>query len=139
MKAFFVIFCFCVTISANAKSSLNDPHKSYSDTLIFFLQQLNLNNYYNKPVDSLLAVIPATPDSMRVYSNVDSRTRLFFASELTVWYPDGIFLRIFVTQFNFMNPYSSSLSWDSILFRKENIFKVSIYKDSFTCINGWCQ
>lgn len=109
--------------------------------LVTFLQQMNIESYYGKPVDSFLLAVPANQYNLRVYGGYDSQGSLFRASKMPVYFtPDGAgpCVIIYVREYTHMDRYSPTATWDVNLFRKEKIYKIDVYKDQNTCINGWC-
>jgi hypothetical protein len=103
---------------------------------------MNVESYYGKPVDSFLAAVPANLYNLKVYGGYDSQGALFMASKMPVYFTSdgaGPSAIIYVREFTHMNRYSSTFSWDVNLFRKEKIYKIDVYKDQNTCINGWCM
>jgi hypothetical protein len=110
--------------------------------LITFIQQMELDSYYGKPVDSFLLAIPANLYNLKVYGSSHSQGALFRASEMVVDFtPDGHGpgAIIYVRGYTHMNRYSPSATWDVNLFRQENIYKIEIYKDQNTRIIGTAQ
>ena len=106
--------------------------------LITFLQQINVQSFYGKPVDSFLLAVPAIPYQMKIYGGSNSQGALFRASYLWYVYSGGPVIRIHVREYTHMNRYSPTATWDVNLFRQEKIYRIDIYKDQNSCINGWC-
>lgn len=140
MKRTYLLFIFAILFAINSKG--NELNLSFSsrptDTLMSYLEQVDIDNFKNKPIDSLLASIPATPIELKVFSTPSNRTWIFLASHIQIKYPNGSMVVAYVKQFYHMNPYSAGFSWDVNLFRKENTYRIEVYKDAFTCINGDC-
>jgi hypothetical protein len=110
-------------------------------SLIFFLQQMNVDSFYGKPVDSFLLAIPSNFYNPKVYGGFDSQGALFRASYIIIYFTQNIYgpcAIIHVTEYTHMNRYSPTMSWNATLFRKEKISWLSIYSDQNTCINGDC-
>jgi hypothetical protein len=97
------------------------------------LSGLNWSYYLNKPINTLLfdlnGVFPGYIIG-RIYG-----TRLRLASKLNIYYGNGIGVILTVNDFQHLNQYSESSSWDISLFRQENISKIELW-DQATCIMG---
>ena len=109
--------------------------------LIPFMRDLQISNYYNKPVDSFLLAIPANMYGLKVYGGDHSQGAMFKASFLYVDFtPDrsGPCALIYVREYTHMDRFSPTATWDVNLFRKEKIYRIDVYKDQNTCINGEC-
>ncbi len=132
-----------------ANSSINnDRYFSNSlDTLpanemATFLQQMNVQSYYGKPVDSFLAAIPANFYNMKIYPTQNSKGGNCKASYMSINFSPNIYgmgVNIYVTEFTHMNRRSSNCTWDVLLFRKEKIDRIDVYKNQNECINGACM
>jgi hypothetical protein len=112
-----------------------------TDQLIPFLEQINVNGYYGMPIDSFLTAIPANIYNEKVYGSANTKPPTVLASHLRLDFTanqnvPGV--RIFVREFNHVNKYSSNGLWDITLFRKEKIYRIEIWRDQNTCINGYC-
>jgi hypothetical protein len=110
--------------------------------LISFLQQLSVQDYYGRPVDTLLLAIPANFYNMKVYGGSNSQGANFRASYLSVDFtanPAGPGIKIYVRQFNHLTRYSPTATWNISLFRLENIDRVEIWANQNICINGSCM
>ena len=106
--------------------------------LINYLQQMNVQSYYGKPVDTFLLAIPANFYNMKVYGGSNSQGAHFRASYLVVDFtnsPAGPGVKIYVRQFAHLNKYSPNATWDIGLFRLETIHKIEIGANQNTCIN----
>jgi hypothetical protein len=111
-------------------------------SLIFFLQQMNVDSFYGKPVDSFLLAIPSNLYNLKVYGGSHSRWLSQRASEMVVDFTQdghGPGAIIYVREYTHMNRYSPTATWNTNLFRQEKIYKIDIYKDQNTCINGSCK
>lgn len=102
-----------------------------TDTVPTYLGSLNLEAFKGKPVDTILAKIPAGYISMNIYGG-DNPKR---AAKLLVVYANHVVAEIHVRKFHFMNPWSDTMSWDMALFKKEKVYRIIIYSGS-DCING---
>jgi hypothetical protein len=110
--------------------------------LITYLQQINVENFYGKPVDSFLLAIPSNLYNLKVYGGSHSRWLSQRASEMVVDFTQdghGPGAIIYVREYTHMNRYSPTATWNTNLFRQEKIYKIDIYKDQNTCINGSCK
>ena len=143
----FIFGLICILSIPSSASSINMKMGNDNvDTLpipqlITFLQQMNIESYYGKPVDSFLLAIPANLYSLKVYGGSNSQGAHFRASYLAVYFTSNIYgpaVNIYVREFTHMNRYHPTANWDVSLFRKEKIYKIDVYKDQNTCINGWC-
>lgn len=106
--------------------------KIYSqDTTLTYLSSLNLDFYKTKPVDTFLTKLPAGYIEMKILATHNPK----IANVLSVLYPNKIFVWIYVYKFQFMNPRSETFIWDMILFKKENVHHIEVWK-SVDCYNG---
>ncbi len=144
-----VLLVICVSQTVPARNHLSasaNNIKCSVDTLptlelITYLQQMDINIFYGKPVDSFLLSIPANFYNLKVYGGSNSQGALFRANYLSVSFVhniDGPGVNIYVREYTHMNRYSPTATWDVNLFRQEKIYKIEVYKDQNTCINGWC-
>lgn len=147
-KIILISFVLIASLSfLNVKGNTINAENVKYDTLptqelIVHLQNMNIESYYGKPVDSFLLALPANLYNMRVYGGTNSQGAIFRASEMIVDFtpirgggPNAI---IHVREFIHLNRYSPNATWDVSLFRKEKIYRIDIYKDQNTCINGSC-
>ena len=125
---FFVIF-FTLFISFNASANnyvvKQRSRQSYSvqDTTLAYLLSIDFNRYIGKPVDSILAVLPANFTSRTILGLGNFR----YARMLAIEYPDSSMMIIVVKNFVYMNQYSSTMTWDLNLFKKETTFCIAVY------------
>jgi hypothetical protein len=94
------------------------------------LSNLDLSLSYNKPIDSLIARIPAGYSQLIVRGG----SNMFLAGGLIVSYPDDINIDITAHNFQFVtlkniNFLPSALAWPVNLMRKEKIKSIIIYKN----------
>jgi hypothetical protein len=100
------------------------------------LSNLNLASFINKPIDSLLAKIPAGYTQLIVRGGGN----MFLAGGIAVAYPSEYDIDIraydfqYVTQRN-VNRVPSAQAWPIHLMRKEKIARIIIYKN-WTVINS---
>lgn len=107
-----------------------------ADTLTCQLSAINLSQYIGKPVDSLLAHLPAGYTSLQIGGWRSQR----LAEVLYILYPNNISVGIHVRNFQFMNPQlvntpNPTENWNITLFKKETISFSIIFKGP-VCING---
>lgn len=123
---FIVLFTICATVKAGSPANVFIKEKnSVNDTTLAYLLSLNLDYYKGKPIDSLLAVLPANYTDRRI-SGWDN---FFYAKMLYIRYPDSSTVLIVVKDFvHLTQRYSREMNWDFSLFRKETIFCIEIYK-----------
>lgn len=142
-----MVFFSAIKNKSNASETLAASNQSISiDTLptqqlITFLQQMNVQSYYGLAVDSFLAAVPANFYNLKVYSSANSKYPYFKASYLKVDFTSGINgpgAIIYVRNFTHLNKYNNTGVWDVNLFRQENIYKIEVWRNQNTCINGWC-
>jgi hypothetical protein len=136
-------FCFFWSFS-EAKETIPISTGCKTDTLptlqlIIFLQQMNVESYYGKPVDSFMLAIDAIPYNMKVYGGSHSKWQSQRASHLWYEYSGGPVIRVYVSEYTHMNRFSLAATWDVNLFRQEKIYKIEVWKDQNTCINGSCM
>lgn len=150
MKKILIVSSFVMSFQSIVKadfraeicSSISKVDTLPTSQLISFLEQMDVESFYGKPVDSFLLAVPANLYNMKVYGGSNNQGAHFRASEMIVDFtpvrgggPSAI---IFVREFVHMNRYSPNATWDVNLFRREKIYKIEVYKDQNTCINGWC-
>lgn len=138
MKFFFIrYFALQIILKTNLAFAIGNKFNGKdtlpSNQLISFLERMDVERFYGKPVDSFFAIIPSNYLSMQILPG-DQMKR---ASTLVVRYPSGINLGIYVKDFIHMNPNPPSSSWSIPLFRRENVYRIEIFNGT-TCING-CQ
>lgn len=138
-----IAFCLGSFISYGNEMNTNEPSISLdtlpTTQLVTFLQQMNVESFYGKPVDSFIHAIDATPYNMRVYGGSHSKWLSLRASYLWYQYSGGPIIRVYVREYTHMNRYSPAGTWDINLFRKEKVYKIEVYKNQNICINGGCM
>lgn len=90
------------------------------------------------PVDSFILAINAIPYDMEVHGSGINKRTMLRASYLWYQYSNGAIIRIYVREYSHMNRYSPTGTWDVLLFRKEKIYKIEIWKNGYTCWKGDC-
>jgi hypothetical protein len=107
-------------------------NKAYTQTTDSTLNQLlNIDSasFVNKPLDSIIAVLPAGYIEMRVVGIRNT------ARNLRIMYANRVWIDLHVRQFNYMNPVDIYRIWNISLMRKESLNKVAIYK-GINCYKG---
>lgn len=94
------------------------------------LTSLNLTSLLNKPIDSLIAIIPAGYTEITVTSGCN----VFLAGGVIISYPNNFSIDISAKDFQFVtrsniNRLQPALAWPVNLMRKEKIGSVKIYKN----------
>jgi hypothetical protein len=94
------------------------------------LTNLNLAALLNKPIDSLIAVIPAGYTEIMVTSGCNA----FLAGGIVITYPNNFCIDISAKDFQFVtrhnvNHLQPAIAWPVNLMRKEKIGSVTIYKN----------
>jgi len=137
MKKILIIFALIYFIRHQG-ISMHRANKNKSlkqDTLIISLGTLNLSNFYDKPIDSLIAKIPQNFQSMKVLGgSKDDR-----AGKLLVSYNSNVYIVIRVREFTHLDPTNPDKvlpeqRWSTTLMRKEKIYSIKIYNGN-TLIN----
>ena len=134
MKTMLILIVLALCLRS-VKASAQAPARA-SDSLEAKLSAMDLCAYEGKPVDSLLAHLPAGYIAMQIGGWRSQR----LAEVLYVIYPGKVYVGIHVRDFQFMNPHLVNTSnpkqnWDINLFRKEKI-TFSIMFNGPGCING---
>lgn len=107
-------------------------HSGFSQTSDSTLNQLlsiNKLRFINKPLDSIIAILPSGYTTLKIFGIRNT------ARKLNVVYPNQVWIELHVRQFNFMNPVDTSRTWDISLMRKEDLYNISIYKGK-NCFSG---
>lgn len=140
------LFAF-VLLSTNIKAETTKSENGYlnrsticsvvpqQDTTLTYLTTLSLTSFINKPVDSLLAILPIN------YTNrvIHGMGNLKYAKVLSVRYAGNIRVLIFVKNFVYMNPRSEIGQWDINLFKLENISCIEIWDNNSKVSSGSCE
>ena len=101
----------------------------HPDTTLNQLLAINASHYINKPLDSIISVLPDGYTQLRVSGW--RKTARF----ITVSYPNKLWIELHVRQFSYMNPVDPNHVWDINLMRLENLHHISISKGG-TCYVG---
>src|SRR5215216_5578456 len=107
MKKIILILVVIGSISVKAKAIRQTSiykHKlelnNYQDTLYNYLANLNLNNYADKTVDSVLVQLPQNFLQLKI----GTCDNLRYACFLEVCYANNISVWIYVLKYEYMNP-----------------------------------
>lgn len=131
-KILVIIFCFiALTFFCNGNTVRINSYLPI-DTVREALNAIPIDNYVGKPIDSLIAHLPATFQSRRFTLNLPKSHRVKHVRSLVYSYKNGDKVEIFVKRYQFMNPIDPNEVWDFNLFRKEIAFVIQITsKDGF--------
>jgi len=102
--------------------------KSYSqqDSVYLQLSQLNLTNYVNKPVDSIISLLPSGYVSRFVGHLKSYKVRYYH-----IQYAGGTELLIFVKNYQYMNPYDPNRIWNFEQYRHEAIWYLRLWHPDY--------
>src|SRR5688572_2742498 len=98
------IFLMIVSLSCylqKASSQTTDP-------TVNALLAIDENLFINKPLDSIIAVLPPGYIRLKIYNG----GHLYTARCLNVLYPNDVWIDLHVRQFNFMTPVDPNRIWD---------------------------
>ena len=92
--------------------------------IIFFY--IFLSSYVGQPVDTLLHHLPTTDSTLTIRAADNPN----IAKKLFVTYQNWYSVVIFVDSFHYMNPIDTSVphQWNIILFKKETITRIQVYR-----------
>lgn len=94
-----------------------------TDPVYTALNNLDFNNYLNKPIDSLLAAVPLfLPAQATIYGHLDNDK----AKYLVIKYPNKVELVVRPKRFQIMNPVDANHVWDFGLFKKETAWLIEL-------------
>ena len=105
------------------------------DTNILILDSimaLNLGNFIGQPVDTLLHHLPLSANVTKI---IRGDNNAYTARRLWVIYDNWYWVQIVVTNFQYMNPYDISQTWDLSLFKKETIAWIFVNQGN-NCVYG---
>ena len=120
--------CFLILISGLLFSSIN-LFSQTSDSTVNQLLRLDSSYYSNKPLDSIIADLPAGYLEMKI-RGIRGTARF-----ITVLYPNRVWIELHVRQFSHMNPYNRNRNWDINEMRKESLYLISVKKGA-ECYRG---
>jgi hypothetical protein len=95
-----------------------------SDSTLNALLAIEESQFINKPLDSIINVIPPGYNQIKVISG----GHLYTARKLRIRYPDQVYIELHVRDFNYMNPVDTNRIWDIALMKKEKLYRTVIYK-----------
>lgn len=95
-----------------------------NDSTVNQLLSINSALFLNKPLDSIIQVLPAGYTGMKIFGIRNT------ARFLRLLYPNKVWIELHVRQFNYMNPVDGNNSWNIAQIRKENLQAIKIYKGS---------
>jgi hypothetical protein len=120
-----ILVCSCLNGVANSGRPVLTIQSLPPDTTVLSqILALPLNTYIEKPVDSLLTLLPANFISRKIHG----WGSLKYAQVLRIVYPNDIRVLIFVKEFTHMNRRSDSLDWNINLFKLEKTKCVEIWQ-----------
>lgn len=94
------------------------------DSTVNALLAVNETFYINKPLDSIIAVLPSGYIEMKIVSGGHRYT----ARKLRLRYANEVWIELHVREFTNMNPVDTNRTWNITLMRKEKLYKTAIYK-----------
>jgi hypothetical protein len=100
-----------------------------SDPILNDLLNIDKSLFINKPLDSLISVIPTGYIEIKV---VGIRKT---ARNLRIMYPNRVWIDLHVRQFSHMNPVDPNRIWSIAQMRLENLHSVTVYK-GINCYEG---
>lgn len=106
-------------LSASENSFSQTP-----DSTVNSLLAINENQFSNKPLDSIIAVLPSGYIDMRIVAPTHRNT----ARLLRILYPSNVWIDLHVRNFVHMNPVDTNRLWNIALMRKECLYKTVIFK-----------
>jgi hypothetical protein len=136
MKNIFLILLFVLVLvqflSANESVEGVSNYKCYNkiyliDTVREILNGLNIDDYVDKPADSIIAHLP-TNYTRRFFTYVipiSNRVK-YYVRSLVFKYRNGDKVEIIVNTHNYVNPIDPNKNWDLTLYKKENVHVISI-------------
>lgn len=116
-----VLICVCLSNQkANCQTADSTVNQLLSIDSVLFL---------NRPLDSIIQVLPAGYTGMKIFGIRNT------ARFLRLLYPNKVWIELHVRQFNYMNPVDGNNTWNIVQMRKENLHSIKIYKGS-VCYAG---
>ncbi|MBX2889019.1 MAG: hypothetical protein KF829_10275 [Ferruginibacter sp.] len=108
-----------------------------AQTLEQQLQNFPLTDYFNRPIDTLIAHLPAGYDSAFIilpgkYVYLGARLQINYGT--AYWVDIGIINPQYITLFRDSLSIPCDVAWPLSLLRKEKVGRISIYKDDWTII-----
>lgn len=100
-----------------------------SDPNLNDLVNINKSLFINKPLDSIISILPSGYIEMKVIGIRKT------ARNLRVMYPNRVWIDLHVRQFTHMNPVDPNRTWNVSQMRQETLHSVSVYK-GVECYEG---
>lgn len=120
-KYIFLILILTVSFANQSKGQT-------SDSTVNSLLAINENQYINKPLDSIINILPSGYNQIKIFSG----GHLYTARKVRLRYPNEVYIELHVRHFTHMNPVDTNRVWDISLMRQENLYRTVIYKNN-TC------
>ena len=118
MKKIFFLLCVIIAFTSS-RISAQDPK-------LTALLAINESQYINKPLDSIIAVLPSGYTYMKIYGISNT------ARQVLVAYPNEVWIGLHVREYTIMNPVDSTRVWNLTQMRQEKLFRSVIYQHN-TC------
>lgn len=122
-----IIFCTLIFSLASTKAI-----SQTTDELVNQIIAADNSSYIGKPLDSLINALPPGITQMKIIADGRSKAT---ARKLRIYYPNKIWIDLFVKEFTYMDPVDPNRVWDISLMRKEKLFITVIYKHTRCYIN----
>jgi hypothetical protein len=117
-----IFFFFSMILLLSSKKS----NAQTQDANLTALLAINESQYINKPLDSIISVLPSGYIRMKVYGNRNT------ARQVLVLYPNKVWIELHVREFTHMNPEDYNRAWNLSLMRQEKLYKSVIFQ-KHTC------
>lgn len=118
------MFLLIITVAFISKQSSSQT----TDSTVNALLAIDESQFINKPLDSIIAVLPSGYIQIRIFSG----GHLYTARKIGVLYPNRVWIDLHVREFTNMNPVDTNRIWDITLMRREKLYRTAIYKHN-TC------
>jgi hypothetical protein len=120
MKRYAVIYFGVISFFFAIVESEAQP----TDSRLNVLLAIDESQFINKPLDSIIALLPPGYTRIKIYSGGHQYT----ARCLNISYPNKVGIDLHVREFTNMNPLDTNRVWNISLMRKEKLFRTVIYK-----------
>lgn len=94
-----------------------------TDSLVNKILAIDESQYVNKPLDSIIAVLPPGYIRLKIYSLGHNTARC-----LNVLYPNRVWVDLHVREYTNMNPVDPNRVWNITLMRREKLYKMVVRK-----------
>lgn len=111
--------------------SLTKANCQNAESMLNQLMAIDEEKYIGKPLDSMINVLPPGYIEMKIVAGAHRYT----ARKLRIRYNNEVWIELHVRQFQFMNPASTTRTWDINLMRNEKLYHLVIYKDTQCYLN----